>query len=110
LPSDEAFDVSSLPQPPDRVSIILLGIKTAEREDRDGFLKAYHPQPVPGTIIGPHNYPTVSFSTGWRVPDIDTGSVFNLTVAHGIRDAKPPKYTWSQIKESTVSPKLDCPL
>jgi hypothetical protein len=109
LASDKDLYLTVLPETPDNVPITLLRLKKSEPRDCKVFLKTYPPQPSPGTIIGPHNDPTGFFSAGWWVRDVDTGSVFNLTVAHGIKDAKPPRFAWSQKHETLESPAIDCP-
>ena len=107
--SSEQLSATMIPGIPDQFRIICLRY-THKQGSQDVFLKEYTERPFPGLAIGAADRPHTSFSLGWWVRDCTSGSVFNLTCAHSLRESrKEEPRTWSRNDELGSPQIVDCP-
>jgi hypothetical protein len=70
---------------PDQFGLVFLRYNHQERRE-DVLLQGYTQNPYPGLAIGTVDRPHTSFSLGWWVRECESGSVFNLTCGHCLRE------------------------
>ena len=107
--SSERFSETTIQGIPQEFRIVSLRY-THKQGSQDVFLKAYTARPAPGVAIGSADRPHTSFSAGWWVRDCASGSVFNLTCAHSLREPRrEAPHAWSRNDELGSPQYVDCP-
>ena len=107
--SSERFSATMIPGIPDQFRIVSLRY-THKQGSQDIFLKEYTERPFPGFAIGSADRPHTSFSLGWWVRDCTSGSVFNLTCAHSLREPqREGPHAWFRNDELGSPQVVDCP-
>lgn len=107
--SSERFSMTMVPGIPDQFRIVSLRY-THKQGSQDVFLKEYTEKPCPGLAIGAADRPHTGFALGWWVRDCTSGSVFNLTCAHSLREPqKEGTHAWSRNDELGSPQVVDCP-
>ena len=107
--SSERFSATMIPGIPNQFRIVSLRY-THKQGSQDVLLKEYTERPFPGLAIGAADRPHTSFSLGWWVRDCGSGSVFNLTCAHSLREPQREEpHAWSRNDELGSPQVVDCP-
>jgi hypothetical protein len=92
------------------VKVVPLRFSASQPAIHDTLFNQYVENPSPGCMIGVNDRPMTSFTSGWWVRDCDTGSVFNLTAAHPLRNPRANvPHSWQVTTESLKSQLVDCP-
>ena len=103
--STKRFPLTMVQGIPEQFGLVSLRYTHKERIE-DVLMKTYTQNPYPGLAIGAADRSHTYFSLGWWVKDCDSGSVFNLTCGHSLREApKNGPYSWF-INDERGSPQV----